>query len=151
MSFYNIWVSKIRSLTIGVSVNQETAYMCLWVCKLIRPLWKTSYYFVTLDIFIHYTPAILPGIYPLLSMHACAQMLSYVQLFSYSRESSQPRDRTLISCISRQILCCWAIREAPTPRYILLIPQQESDTRMFIVAICIRKTMTNNLLHAKEW
>ena len=31
---------------------------------------------------------------------------------SSSRGSSQPRDWTRISCISRQILYCWAIREA---------------------------------------
>ena len=41
-----------------------------------------------------------------------ARMLEWVAI-SFSRGSSQPRDRTLVSCIGRQILYCWAIREAP--------------------------------------
>ena len=41
-----------------------------------------------------------------------ARILEWVAIF-FSRESSQPRDWTQISCIGRQILYWWAIREAP--------------------------------------
>ena len=41
-----------------------------------------------------------------------ARILERVAI-SFSKESSQPRDRTHISSIGRQILYCWAIREAP--------------------------------------
>ena len=46
----------------------------------------------------------LPGI-------SQARMLEWVTI-SFSRESSRPKDRTRISCISRQILYRWATREA---------------------------------------
>ena len=39
-------------------------------------------------------------------------------VISFSRGSSQPRDRTRISCIGRWILYCWASREVPPKEYI---------------------------------
>ena len=41
-----------------------------------------------------------------------ARILAWVAI-SCSRGSSQPKDRTCIFCIGRQILHCWATREAP--------------------------------------
>ena len=51
---------------------------------------------------------------PVSSVHGISQarILDWVA-FSCSRDSSQPRDQTLISCTGRQILHCWATREAP--------------------------------------
>ena len=40
-----------------------------------------------------------------------ARILEWVAISS-SRGSSQPRDRTLVSCIGRWFLYCWAIRKA---------------------------------------
>ena len=40
-----------------------------------------------------------------------ARILEWVAT-SFSRGSSWPRDQTLVSCISRQILDCWTTREA---------------------------------------
>ena len=56
------------------------------------------------------------GLYP--TRHLClwdfqARILEWVTI-SYSRGSSQPRDRTHISCTGRQVLYHWAIREAQT-------------------------------------
>ena len=41
-----------------------------------------------------------------------ARILEWVAM-SFSKESSQPRDQTHVSCIDRQILYPWATREAP--------------------------------------
>ena len=58
----------------------------------------------------------LPGF----SVHRVSQakILEWVAI-SFSRGSCQPRDRTCVSCIGRQILYHWASREAPksTPRH----------------------------------
>ena len=42
-----------------------------------------------------------------------ARILEWVAMPS-SRRSSQPRDRTCVSCIGRRVLYRWATREAPT-------------------------------------
>ena len=39
-----------------------------------------------------------------------ARILEWIAI-SFSRGSSQPRDRTHISCVGRQILYCWATRK----------------------------------------
>ena len=49
------------------------------------------------------------GIFP-------ARMLEWVAL-SFTRGSSWPKDRTCISWIGRQILYCWATREARSPSH----------------------------------
>ena len=41
-----------------------------------------------------------------------ARKLEWVAI-SFSRGSSQPRNQTCVSCIGRQVLNCWATREAP--------------------------------------
>ena len=43
-----------------------------------------------------------------------AKVLEWVA-FSFSRESSQPRDRTGVSCIAGGFFTNWAIREAADP------------------------------------
>ena len=55
-----------------------------------------------------------------------ARILEWAAI-SFSRESSQPRDWTSLSCIGRQILYCWTTREAPElviiwALYLLLPP-----------------------------
>ena len=45
-----------------------------------------------------------------------ARMLECVAI-SYSMGSPRPKDRICVSCIGRQILYQWAIREAPNNRY----------------------------------
>ena len=56
------------------------------------------------------------------SVHGISQarILEWV-VISFSRGSSQPRDRTHISCIGRWILYHWATREAQVPCTRLLI------------------------------
>ena len=48
-----------------------------------------------------------------------ARILEWVAI-SFSRGSSQPRDRTCMSCTSRQILYHWATREVPFNKHQLL-------------------------------
>ena len=52
-----------------------------------------------------------------------ARILEWVAI-SFFRGSSQPRDWTLISCISRWILFCWATREAPMVTLLQWITQE---------------------------
>ena len=56
------------------------------------------------------------------SIHGVFQVsiLEWIAI-SFSRRSSWPRDRTHVSCIGRQILYCWATREAPLNELIWLI------------------------------
>ena len=58
------------------------------------------------------TDCSLPGS----SVHGISQtkLLEWVAI-SFSRTSSQSRDRTRISCMGRRILYHWATREAPPP------------------------------------
>ena len=47
-----------------------------------------------------------------------ARILECVAI-SFSRESSQPRDQTCVSCVGRQILYCWATGEAHIPNVFM--------------------------------
>ena len=53
------------------------------------------------------------------SVHGISQaiILGWVAI-PFSRESSQARDQTYVSCIDRQILYFWATREAPLLQYM---------------------------------
>ena len=51
---------------------------------------------------------------------------------SSSRGSSQPRDRTWIFCIGRQVLYCWASREAPWQEQVKLKKKLEIGSRPWI-------------------
>ena len=46
-----------------------------------------------------------------------ARILEWVAI-SFSKGSSQPRDKTCVSCTGRQILYHWATREAPEHIYL---------------------------------
>ena len=51
---------------------------------------------------------------PGISIHGFlyARMLEWIAI-SFSRELSQPRDRTWVSCIAGRFFMVWATREAP--------------------------------------
>ena len=49
-----------------------------------------------------------------------ARILEWVA-FPFSRRSSQPRDRNLVSCIACRFFTCWATWEAPTSLWRALI------------------------------
>ena len=55
-----------------------------------------------------------------------AWILEWVAIFS-SRGSSQPRDRSCISCIERWILYHWATREAPTSVSLALFMSMQGN------------------------
>ena len=111
--------------------KNETLAHCWWECKLAQPLWKTVWEFLKKqEVELPYDSAILitgkvlvPQSSPILcnpvdwsppgsSIHGIPQtrMLGWVAI-SFSRGSSQPRDRThvfYISWIGRWILYHWA-------------------------------------------
>ena len=112
----------------GISLSAEPKPVRLWSCARAKPARIEK----------------IPGVFPVAVVQFIA-LLSHVQLFgspmdccspsgssvhgilqarilqwvaiSFSMESPQSRDRTLVSCIDRQILYHWATREAP---YFLL-------------------------------
>ena len=65
-----------------------------------------------------------------------AGILEWVAI-SFSRESSWPRDWTGVSCVGRQILHCWATREATTATYLVLksITRKEAKLKAFSLAL----------------
>ena len=67
------------------------------------------------------------------SIHGISQarILGWVAI-SFSRRSSWPRDLTHISWIDRQILYCWAIREARVVYYVLV-----NLFILFLVVLCL--------------
>ena len=58
-----------------------------------------------------------------------ARILEWVTI-SFFRGSSQPRDWTHTSCVGRQILYCWATREARSNEHcpVLMLPQHPEST-----------------------
>ena len=70
---------------------------------------------------------------PRSSVHGISQarILEWVAMSS-SRGSSWPRDWTWVSCIGRQILYCWATREAPVSIALLFYFYQCTITVIFV-------------------
>ena len=115
-----------RSYTVGGNVNWYIKYNLNYIqWKLIQPLWKMVWRFLKkLGIkppwkwkWSQLCPTLcdlmdcsLPGS----TVHGIfqARILEWASI-SFSRGSSQPRDRTWVSCIADRHFTIWATREAP--------------------------------------
>ena len=94
--FWNIFINSLAVTPISPQ-NPDPLPCCCSVTKSCLTLWNP----------MNCSP---PGS----SLHRTSQarILEWAAI-SFSRGSSRPRDWTRVSCISRQILYCWATREAP--------------------------------------
>ena len=104
--------------TKGISLSAEPKPVHLWSCARAEP--------ARIEKIPHVFPVAVVQFISLLShvqlfgspmgssVHGIlqARILQWVAI-SFSMESPQSRDRTLVSCIDRQILYHWATREAP--------------------------------------
>ena len=62
-----------------------------------------------------------------------ARILEWI-VISSSREASQPRDQTCISCIGKQILYHWSIWEAQNINYPLIKEKKKNNEILFLTA-----------------
>ena len=104
----------------------EAVYTTSWhLAPCLFAIWmllciSTSYYFITQSCLTLCDPLnwSLPGSSVL--RNSQARILGWAAI-SFSRGSSRPRDRTHVSCIGRQVLYCWAIRETHISSYSFII------------------------------
>ena len=111
--------SKIYSLSNFQVYNTVLSLLSLFSCSVLSDSFSTSW---TVALQAPLSMGILQ-----------ARILEWVAI-SFSRGSSQPRDRTSISCISRWVLSHWATREAHNT--VLWTPITTLDLQNLLLDVC---------------